>query len=155
MKHLLLTTIAAVVLVGCGVSEKKDIWNAAAAGDTNTIELLVALGQNVNAKTKFMETPLHFAAENGQEEVAEQLIDKGANVNANAKWERTPLHGTAKTGQKGIIELLITAGANVNAKDFENKTPLDEAINYKHNETADLLRKHGGKTGEELKAEGK
>ena len=32
-------------------------------------------------------------------------------------------------------------------------TPLDEA---KHKpETADLLRKHGGKTGEELKAEGK
>jgi len=25
----------------------------------------------------------------------------------------------------------------------------------KHPETADLLRKHGGKTGEELKAEGK
>jgi len=25
----------------------------------------------------------------------------------------------------------------------------------KHVETADLLRKHGGKTGEELKAEGK
>ena len=102
-----------------------------------------------------METPLHFAAENGQEEVVEQLIDKGANVNANAKWERTPLHGTAKTGQIGIIELLITAGANVNAKDFENKTPLDEAINYKHTEAANLLRKHGGKTSEELKAEGK
>ena len=155
MKHLLLTTIAALVLVGCGVSEKKDIWNAAASGDTNTIELLFALGQNVNAKTKFMETPLHFAAENGQEEVVEQLIEKGANVNANAKWERTPLHGTAKTGQMGIIELLITAGANVNAKDFENKTPLDEAINYKHTEAANLLRKHGGKTSEELKAEGK
>ena len=26
---------------------------------------------------------------------------------------------------------------------------------YKRNETADLLRKHGGKTGKELKAEGK
>jgi hypothetical protein len=31
------------------------------------------------------------------------------------------------------------------------KTPLDLA----NNEIADLLRKHGGKTGEELKAEGK
>jgi len=29
------------------------------------------------------------------------------------------------------------------------------AIGRKHPETADLLRKHGGKTGEELKAEGK
>jgi len=35
-----------------------------------------------------------------------------------------------------------------------HKTPLDYT-KQKHPETADLLRKHGGKTGEELKAEGK
>jgi len=29
------------------------------------------------------------------------------------------------------------------------------AIGHKHPEIANLLRKHGGKTGEELKAEGK
>ena len=34
-------------------------------------------------------------------------------------------------------------------------TPLEMAINSKNAEIADLLRKHGGKTGEELKAEGK
>jgi hypothetical protein len=34
-------------------------------------------------------------------------------------------------------------------------TPLDSAIYAKETETADLLRKHGGKTGEELKAEEK
>jgi ankyrin repeat protein len=33
--------------------------------------------------------------------------------------------------------------------------PLDWAIKYKRTEIADLLRKHGGKTAEELKAEGK
>jgi hypothetical protein len=31
-------------------------------------------------------------------------------------------------------------------------TPLDAAIQTKQYPTADLLRKHGGKTGEELKA---
>jgi len=36
-------------------------------------------------------------------------------------------------------------------KDRKGKTPLDVT----HNLTKDLLRKHGGKTGEELKAEGK
>jgi hypothetical protein len=37
------------------------------------------------------------------------------------------------------------------------RPPLDEALKYDFNnaEAADLLRKHGGKTGEELKAEGK
>jgi ankyrin repeat protein len=43
----------------------------------------------------------------------------------------------------------------VNAKNDDSNTPLDSAIKDKHTETADLLRKHGGKTGEELKAEGK
>ena len=72
-----------------------------------------------------------------------------------AKWDRTPLHGAAKTGRSVIVKLLIEAGADLNPKDFENKTPLDEAIKYEHSEISDLLRKHGGKTGEELKAEGK
>ena len=59
----------------------------------------------------------------------------------------------ASGGHKEIVELLITAGADVNAKDEDGDTPLDNA-KYKP-ETADLLRKHGGKTGKELKAEGK
>jgi ankyrin repeat protein len=53
-----------------------------------------------------------------------------------------------------VAESLIANGADVNAKGFGG-TPLDQAIKYNHTETANLLRKHGGKTGEELKAEGK
>jgi len=34
----------------------------------------------------------------------------------------------------------------VNAKDRVGETPLDFAINKNRTETADLLRKHGGKT---------
>jgi len=48
--------------------------------------------------------------------------------------------------------LLIAKGADVNAKDLRDATPLDYAI---LSEIAELLRKHGGKTAEELKAEGK
>jgi ankyrin repeat protein len=58
----------------------------------------------------------------------------------------------ADIGHNGIAELLISKGADVNAKDKKDFTPLDGAKNK--TETADLLRKHGGKTGEELKAEG-
>ena len=42
----------------------------------------------------------------------------------------------------------------MNARDNGN-TLLDLANSLKQAETADLLRKHGGKTSEELKAEGK
>ena len=72
-------------------------------------------------------------------------------------------------GQKEIAKLLITNGANVNAMGVSSKTPLDTAEelaalygnrrmrekSIKMYEVANLLRKHGGKTSEELKAEGK
>ena len=48
-------------------------------------------------------------------------------------------------------ELLIANGADMNTQEKHGDTPLDEA----DGETADLLRKHGGKLREELKAEGK
>jgi ankyrin repeat protein len=59
----------------------------------------------------------------------------------------------AKT--KEIAELLIAEGAGVNAKDEGGKTPLDASIKSEDSTIADLLRKHGAKTAEELKAEGK
>ena len=78
MKHLLLTTIAAVVLVGCGESQQPapapeakpiepvaeaaqpepptakapdiDIWDAAADGNTEAVKQHLAAGADVNAK---------------------------------------------------------------------------------------------------------
>ena len=51
----------------------------------------------------------------------------------------------------------MAKGADVNAKDEDEsgKTPLDIANTWGHGPAVATLRKHGGKTGEELKAEGK
>ena len=161
MKHLLLTTIAAVVLVGCGPSV--DIYDAAVEGNIEAVKQHLAAGTDVNAKEEYGRTPLHFAA-SGQKEVVELLIANGADVNAKDKTGGTPLDEAAGWGRKDIVELLIAKGADVNVIDVNGKTPLDWAEKVRHadrpktkavkKETADLLRKHGGKTGEELKAEG-
>ena len=137
-------------------------------GHTEVVELLISKGADVNAKMKDGWTPLHSAARYGRKghrhwEITELLIANGADVNAitnqgehfHVKYPWTPLHIAAINGHKEIAELLIAAGADVNAEDGDGYTPLDCAIKDKHTETADLLRKHGGKTGEELKAEGK
>ena len=78
------------------------------------------------------------------------LIANGADVNAQSEMG-TPLHLASNFGRNEIAKLLISKSADVNALDDDGKTPLD----YAEGETIDLLRKHGGKTGEELKAEGK
>ena len=72
-------------------------------------------------------------------------------MNAKSKYGVTPLHYAAGNGHKEIAELFIAKDADVNAKTTGGKTPLDWAIDRKHSEITDLLRKHGGKTGAELK----
>ena len=216
MQHLLLTTIAAVVLVGCGESQQSaptpeskpaepvaeaakpepptakapdisihdavekgnieavkqhiaagtdvnamggmsggtPLTFAAIEGHKEIVELLIAKGADVEVADLLSATPLHRAASWGHKEIAELLITKGANVNAEDKWGNTPLHLAAYKGHKENVKLLIAKGADVNAKNEDGETPLDDAVRYKQTEIAALLRKHGGKTSEELRAEG-
>ena len=137
MKHLLLTTIAAVVLVGCGESQQ-----SAPQAETKP-EPPTAKAPDIS---------IHAAARQGKIEAVKQHLTDGVGVNAKSERRRTPLHSAAREGHKEVIELLIAKGADVNAKDDDGATPLDMADDK---ETADLLRKHGGKTAKELKAEGK
>ena len=153
MKQILIT-IAAVVLVGCGPSASDiSIHDAAAGGHIKAIKQHLAAGTNVNAKDVNEWTTLHHAALHGQKETIEILIAEDAEVNV---WARinTPLHYAVQYGEKEILELFISKGAHVNPKDYGPKIPLDRAVAFNQPEIADLLRKHGAKTAEELKAEG-
>ena len=121
MKQLLLTTIAAVVLVGCG---GPSIHKASETGNIEAVKQHIAAGTDVNVKDDALE------------------------------W--TPLFIAAAWGHKEVVELVIANGADVNATDDGGKTPLDEATHPDNPnasaEIADLLRKHGGKAGEQLKS---
>ena len=197
MKHLLLTTIAAVLLVGCGESQQTttdyvdphvaeynpneswglsgeekaaeeaarkpqpepptakapdiSIQEAAEEGNIEAIKQHLAAGTDVKAEGRDGWTPLHNAARNGHKEIVELLIAKGADVDAKDEDGWTPLHWATVNGHEATVELLLANGSNVNANDNDGETPLDWADGG----IANLLRKNGGKIGEELKAEGK
>ena len=150
MKHILLTTIAAVLVVGCGESQQSSPAPEAKPEPPTA---------------KAPDISIYEAAEKGNIEAVKQHLDAGADVNTKDRGGSTPLHLAAWKGHFETAELLITADADVNAKMADGDTPLDLAeresrrdspqVKAAKKELADLLRKHGGKTGAELKAEGK
>ena len=157
MKHLLLTTIAAAVLVGCGESQQ-----SAPSPETKPDEPVAEAAQPEPPTAKAPDIDIHTAAFDRDIEAVKQHLAAGTDVNAKGRNGSTPLHSAASGGHGGIVELLIAKGADVNANSNYKtplypygKTPLDWANRLSRITAANLLRKYGGKTGEELKAEGK
>ena len=160
MKHLLLTTIAAVLVVGCATTQQ----SAPPAEAKPVVEAAKPEPPTVKAP----DISIHDAARKGNIEAVKQHLDAGGDVDAKDKSGQTPLHRAAAWDRKEVAELLIAKGADLNAKIEAGQytgTPLDWAegvsrrdspeVKASKKETADLLRKHGGKTGDELKAKGK
>ena len=153
MKHLLLTTIAAVVLVGCGEAQQS-------TPQVEPVEPVAevpvqpspppAEAKPVAEATKPTTPPKAVTANKG--------ADPARGIKPEPPTAKAPdisIHEAAMQRNLEAVKQHIAAGADVNAKDVNGYTPLDWAIFNKDTETADLLRKHGGKTGEELKAEEK
>jgi len=125
MKNLLLTTIAAVMLVGCGNPDGA-LLKATQEGNIKAVKQAIADGADVNAKTKRGWTPLHSAADRGRKEIVELLIAEGADVHAKDHKGRTPLD---------------MVDEKVLPNEGESQLEVD-----RRRETANLIRKHGGKT---------
>ena len=151
MKSLLVSIVAAVVLVGCGESQQS------APTPEAKPEPPTAKAPNIS---------IHDAAAKGNIDAVKHHLAAGVDVNAKGYRGFTPLHYATMNGRKEIVELLITKGADVNVKIVSGpsigNTPLDLATSKMDDflpkdkaakkETSDLLRKHGGKTSEELEA---
>jgi ankyrin repeat protein len=141
----------------------ESIFTAAKVGHIEAVKQHLTDGTDVNAEFQRIyssgsedgSTPLFETARFGHKEVAQLLIASGADVNAKDKAGRIALHIAANWGRKEVAELLITNGTEVNTNDDVGKTPLDWANARRQTETIALLRKHGGTTGDELKAEQK
>ena len=114
MKHLLITTIAAVVLVGCGESQQ--------------------------------------SAPTPESKPAEPVAEAAKPEPPTAKAPDISIHDAAIDGNIEAVKQHLADGVDVNSKSDVGRTPLDVAIAFKQSLMTDLLRKHDGKTRDELKA---
>jgi len=128
MKSILVSIVAAVLLVGCGKVQQspeaipvEPIADVPAQPSPPPVEAIPV-------------EPIVEAAQPAQEAIANRA-----------------LMDAAKDGNIEAIKQQLAAGADVNATDDKGLTAFDW---FKDEETAELLRKHGGKTKRELEAEG-
>lgn len=80
-----------------------------------SVQLLLELGANPNARGKFGLTPLHDAA---SPRMVELLLAAGADVDAQDEKGRTPLFMVRMRYNNGVFERLLESGADPNARAF-------------------------------------
>ena len=122
---------------------------------TNVAKFLISNGAAINAKDKDENTPLHFAAGNGNIGIAKLLIENGAIIDAQKKYGYgyTPLFETIKTSKyvhvshAVIAKNLIQNGANIDMQKEDGYTPLHEAAWASNTEMVNILIDQGAKVG--------
>ena len=119
---------------------QKQIFNAAADCDDNTIRILAPLTDDPNAPNKLGRTPIHWASHNGNIEIIKILAPLTDNPNAPNKDGETPIHHAAYNGHTKIVKFLAPLTDNPNAPNQSSgESPIYIAAHYGHTEIVKFL----------------
>ena len=102
----------------------------AGSPNTETVEMLLAYGSDVNAKDDSGITALHLAAFYAQLETMELLIKHGSEVNAVDFQNETVLHSAVQSGDFKTVSFVIGHGGchSLNIANVKGNTPLHVAF---------------------------
>lgn len=122
------------------------------------VKLLLDNGADLNSCDYKEGTAITSAAKYGNIEILQLLLkdNTAADLNIyNRSRGWAAIHYGVINNSYDIVKLLIDNGANVNIltnnhREYEKETALDMAISHFHNNIADLLKKSGGKTRNQL-----
>ncbi len=122
---------------------------AAAAGDVQIMQLLLAAHADPTIALANGVTPLMLAAGVGRTQeyrasreatraldAVKLIVATGADANARDRRGHTALHGAAGVGSDAVVEFLARSGANLDVKDRDGQTPLGIASGLTKGEDA-------------------
>lgn len=123
---------------------RSPLWYASQNGHGAIVELLSAVGADINVVDIHKQTALQVAVENGHREIVEKLLAAGANVNvtSGSHYRETALSAVAENGHQEIVEMLLAAGADVNTSagsDFHRWSALSTAARWGHQGVVEKL----------------
>ena len=152
MKHLLLATIAAVLVVGCGESQPPErptakppdisIREAVKTGNIEAVKQHLVAGTEVDPKVEDGRTPLLYATANGHKEIVLLLLANGADVNAGCPSYMIPTLSGEEVYDNNIDNLADIV-VDEEEEDMKLLTPLHLAVEHGHKEIAELLINKG------------
>ena len=107
------------------------LWCAAATGNKEMVEFLLAAGAKANKTTAAKSTPLRGACFGGHLDVAKILVDTGkANPHAANDVGSTNVMIAAYKGYKDILQYLLELGVNANKTMADGTTALHLAAEF-------------------------
>jgi ankyrin repeat protein len=118
---------------------KTALMAAAAAGDAELVEQLLAAGADPKATNKLDGTVLMYAAGSGDRQVVERLLAAGVALDGQASngWSAIMMAAAKDLGD--LVTLLASAGANPNLADIYGWTPLMRAAFEGHKAAVSAL----------------
>ena len=116
---------------------------AAASGNLNTVNILLANHADIHKETSANQTPIFYAARSGVLVIFTTLIQAGANAFAVGKDGYTPLILAAGNGHFDIVEFIVRHGGKVDQCIAPtNNTALTVAADQGHAKIVELLLKN-------------
>lgn len=89
---------------------------------------LLDSGANVESNDKKGNTPLHYAALEGNVRILQLLLDRGANLETKCGDGKPALHNAAQRLRPEAVQLLLDRGADCKVKDVFGRTAADYVV---------------------------
>lgn len=109
----------------------------------STASVLLAVGTDINHRSKRSRSTLDFAAGTGHTGLVKTILEHGADVSDRSNRATTVLHWYACSDHQATVDMFLDAGADMNARADGDTTPLPNSLAKSSTKALDTLLRRG------------